>query len=807
MATRDAPIPICQGCSGKIVEGEAVAFGNCLFHTECFICNKCRKHIDNKKNLLLLNNNSPLCDDCSFVCTVCNKGIQNEAIIADEKAYHSDCFKCISCKNQIKDLIFTQTKRGVYCSSCYELRKSSGKFKKKPTPLNELPPRSLPEDPPTPVRSRKNSNYILNTEESLLSVLSPVTLSFFNNDSSDLLDNLSSSLGANLCLNFNSQIEDATQFRISRASEILQSSLRTSSLKYNTETSERDLLSLDTEKLKKELSEARSNLKELESDYEMLQKASQQALEEFAKVKEEYAKEVEIKRQQELIIASLLKTNQNGLLSKKELDKLAKFRAQLESVCSELVKYRDMLSFDIEQTVDKKLHSAYYASYQKGLKLQVSSVAQQRSMLHFEAEELKSTRTEVIQSLYDLAKVQSESEKLNTENRRASDADSIGYKVSSRNSVIGDPIPTLFQIKKKSSTVFNKLTNGAIPKSNTKLKLETSVSSSSTVSSPRSPSIYGMSPRYNNSSSQNLHKKQDYSEASMSFQGTHSFVVASFLRPVRCGVCADKLWGRSEYKCEGCGFLAHSKCLNQALQNCAVPGLTSQNSLEILSDSSLTANSDNRLPSIQGNHPVNASIFGASLVDRAKFEGRPVPLLVEKCVEAIEKRGLNYEGIYRKSGGAAQTKAIQIAFDRGQTVDLCNEDDYNDICAITSALKQYFRELPNPLITFESYEELIKSSKIISSSERLHTVIGALVKLPEAHKHTLVLILNHLAKIYDACSQNRMTVKSLSMIFAPTLMRHQDPSRDFIDMSSKNSVVEHMLLNTADLQQTILNHS
>jgi hypothetical protein len=98
-----------------------------------------------------------------------------------------------------------------------------------------------------------------------------VTLSFFDNNSSDLLDNLTSSLGANLCLNFSPPAEDATQTRINRASEILQSSLRTSSLKYAPGPSTNDITDLDASKLKKELSETRSNLKELEAEYKSLQ--------------------------------------------------------------------------------------------------------------------------------------------------------------------------------------------------------------------------------------------------------------------------------------------------------------------------------------------------------------------------------------------------------------------------------------------------------------------------------------------------------------------------------------------------------
>lgn len=103
-------------------------------------------------------------------------------------------------------------------------------------------------------------------------------------------------------------------------------------------------------------------------------------------------------------------------------------------------------------------------------------------------------------------------------------------------------------------------------------------------------------------------------------------------------------------------------------------------------------------------------MFGSDLSERVRVENRTVPLIVEECIKEVEARGLDYEGIYRKSGGAAQIRAIQLAFDNGENINLSDEDEYNDICAITSVLKQYFRELPDPLLTYELYDKFIQVS-------------------------------------------------------------------------------------------------
>jgi len=78
-------------------------------------------------------------------------------------------------------------------------------------------------------------------------------------------------------------------------------------------------------------------------------------------------------------------------------------------------------------------------------------------------------------------------------------------------------------------------------------------------------------------------------------------------------------------------------------------------------------------------------------------------------------RGMDYEGIYRKSGGTNQMRQIQDEFERGDDVQFSPD---LDICSVTSVLKQYLRNLPNPLITFEVYDRFIETSSECTSGSR-----------------------------------------------------------------------------------------
>ena len=66
------------------------------------------------------------------------------------------------------------------------------------------------------------------------------------------------------------------------------------------------------------------------------------------------------------------------------------------------------------------------------------------------------------------------------------------------------------------------------------------------------------------------------------------------------------------------------------------------------------------------------------------------------------------EGIYRKSGGSGQVNTVRAGFEKNGDYDISDPD--LDIHAVTSALKQYFRRLPVPLISFDVYDQFLDAA-------------------------------------------------------------------------------------------------
>jgi hypothetical protein len=160
-------------------------------------------------------------------------------------------------------------------------------------------------------------------------------------------------------------------------------------------------------------------------------------------------------------------------------------------------------------------------------------------------------------------------------------------------------------------------------------------------------------------------------------------------------------------------------------------------------------------------------MFGRDLTEQvradSKYEERQVPVIVEKCIEAVEARGelffvaackvhanpskaLEYEGIYRKTGGSSQSKAITQMFERGDyaSFDLCDADKFNDICSITSVLKTYFRSLPVPLLTFDLHDQFMAAVAIRDPSFKNKTLTDLVNRLPDEHYFTLRMLMLHL---------------------------------------------------------------
>ncbi|KAM9115467.1 rho GTPase-activating protein SYDE1 isoform 1-T1 [Pangshura tecta] len=176
-------------------------------------------------------------------------------------------------------------------------------------------------------------------------------------------------------------------------------------------------------------------------------------------------------------------------------------------------------------------------------------------------------------------------------------------------------------------------------------------------------------------------------------------------------------------------------------------------------------------------------VFGVELRHLVERENTAtkVPLLIQKCVSQIEKRGLKIVGLYRLCGSAAVKKELRDAFERDSAAVTLSEQLYPDINVITGILKDYLRELPTPLITKTLYQVVLEAMaqrqpQDMLSRQNAKETVALLDCLPEIEKATLTVLLDHLSLVASFHDFNRMNSQNIAVCFGPVLLnQNQEP--------------------------------
>uniref|UniRef100_A0A671UWZ0 BCR activator of RhoGEF and GTPase n=1 Tax=Sparus aurata TaxID=8175 RepID=A0A671UWZ0_SPAAU len=163
-------------------------------------------------------------------------------------------------------------------------------------------------------------------------------------------------------------------------------------------------------------------------------------------------------------------------------------------------------------------------------------------------------------------------------------------------------------------------------------------------------------------------------------------------------------------------------------------------------------------------------VFGVKISTVTKRERSKVPYIVRQCLEEIERRGMEEVGIYRVSGVATDIQALKTAFDTNHK-DVSVMMSEMDVNAIAGTLKLYFRELPEPLFTDELYPNFAGGITLSDSVAKESCMLNLLLSLPEPNLVTFLFLLDHLKRVAEKESINKMSLHNLATVFGPTLLR------------------------------------
>ncbi|XP_072738051.1 rho GTPase-activating protein 31 [Ciconia boyciana] len=168
-----------------------------------------------------------------------------------------------------------------------------------------------------------------------------------------------------------------------------------------------------------------------------------------------------------------------------------------------------------------------------------------------------------------------------------------------------------------------------------------------------------------------------------------------------------------------------------------------------------------------------ASAFGCDLTEYLESSGQDVPYVLKSCAEFIETHGI-VDGIYRLSGVTSNIQKLRQEFVSDQCPDLTREVYLQDIHCVGSLCKLYFRELPNPLLTYELYKKFTEAVSRFPEDEQLSRIQNVIQELPPSHYRTLEYLIKHLTHLASFSNMTNMHTRNLALVWAPNLLRSKE---------------------------------
>uniref|UniRef100_A0A8C7FZD8 Rac GTPase activating protein 1 n=1 Tax=Oncorhynchus kisutch TaxID=8019 RepID=A0A8C7FZD8_ONCKI len=216
--------------------------------------------------------------------------------------------------------------------------------------------------------------------------------------------------------------------------------------------------------------------------------------------------------------------------------------------------------------------------------------------------------------------------------------------------------------------------------------------------------------------------ESDKSEDASGTQGNgsvrnHKFVSKAVIKPESCVPCGKRIkFAKISLKCRDCRLVTHPECR----ELCPLPCIP-----------------------ILGGTPVK--IGEGTLADYVSHVQSPmIPSLVVHCVNEIEQRGLHETGLYRLSGSDRTVKELKDKFLRGKTVPLLSKVE--DIHCITGLLKDFLRNLKEPLLTFRLNRTFMEAAELVDEDNSIALMYQTISDLPQANRATLAFMAIHLQR-------------------------------------------------------------
>uniref|UniRef100_A0A8C4VTT2 Neuroendocrine protein 7B2 n=1 Tax=Gopherus evgoodei TaxID=1825980 RepID=A0A8C4VTT2_9SAUR len=192
-------------------------------------------------------------------------------------------------------------------------------------------------------------------------------------------------------------------------------------------------------------------------------------------------------------------------------------------------------------------------------------------------------------------------------------------------------------------------------------------------------------------------------------------------------------------------------------------------------------------------------VFGISLHSLPQSvvpEYGSIPSFLVDACEYLEEH-IHTEGLFRKSGSFVRLKTLKSQLDQGEN---CLPAALP--CDVAGLLKQFFRELPEPILPTDLQEALFKAQHLENEEKNTATVLLSCL-VADRTINTLRYFFNFLRNVSLRSSENKMDSSNLAVIFAPNLLHSSDNEKMSVNTEKKlrlqAAVVQTLIDRAADI--------
>ncbi|XP_029824048.3 ralA-binding protein 1 isoform X1 [Ixodes scapularis] len=162
-------------------------------------------------------------------------------------------------------------------------------------------------------------------------------------------------------------------------------------------------------------------------------------------------------------------------------------------------------------------------------------------------------------------------------------------------------------------------------------------------------------------------------------------------------------------------------------------------------------------------------IFGVPLLTALErnpsHDGVELPALVRECIDYIEEHGMTCEGIYRMSGVKSKVQQLRARCNRHESLCLSEHEPH----VVASLLKQFLRELPDPVLTSELCPKFEEAASIKDETKRVEAIQRLIEQLPNPNRLLLSWVFVHMTNVIRMEKHNKMNLQNVSIVLSPSM--------------------------------------